>query len=135
MSKLDGHEVGNAIQHWNDFVIGGLGASGQFQLMPDQHITNKTIISFRVKKNDGSFFGHGELSHVYDSICQRENLAVGDCRRALIGQPVKYGDKSFIRIALGASDVRRFIEDGPDFTNDGRLIEIIEQVAREKQWN
>ncbi|MEO7986707.1 MAG: hypothetical protein ABI766_09245 [Gemmatimonadales bacterium] len=135
MSKLDGHEVGDAIRQWNEFVIGRLGASQQFQLMPDQHITNKTIVSFRVKKNDGSFFSHVELSRLYDSICQRDDLAIGDCRRALIGQPVKYGDKSFIRIALGASDVRQFIQDGTDFTKDGRLVEIVEEIARERQWN
>jgi hypothetical protein len=135
MSKLDGHEVNTAIQQWNEFVIAGIGASRQFQLMPDQHITNKTIVSFRVKKNEGGFFSHVELSQLYNSLCQRDDLAIGDCRRALVGQPVKYGDKSFIRIALGASDVRQFIENGPDFTNDGRLIDILEHVAREKQWN
>jgi hypothetical protein len=135
MSQLDGHRVSDAIQHWNEFVIGRIGASRRFYLMADQHLTNKTIVSFRVKKNDGSFFGHTDLSGLYDSICERDNLAIGDCRRALIGQPVKYGAKSFIRIALGASDVRHFVQHGPDFTNDGRLIEIIEQAAGEPQWN
>jgi hypothetical protein len=48
------------------------------------------------------------------------------------GQPVQYGEKSFIRLAIGAYTVRAFLEkDAVDLTNDYRLINIIEAVAQE----
>jgi hypothetical protein len=134
MSELDSYDVNNAIQRWNEFVIGRLGASRHFQLMPDQHITNKTIISFRVCDSHGKFLDHDELTKLYKYICRREDLQIGDCRQALIGQPVKYGDKSFIRVALGASDVRGFIQNDAGFAADQALIETIEETVESNRW-
>ena len=47
------------------------------------------------------------------------------------GQPVQYGDRSFIRLAIGAYAVRAFLEeDAIDLHNDYRTIEIIEEYAQ-----
>ena len=61
----------------------------------------------------------------------REGLNLDGFDRVFIGQPVRYGDRSFIRIALGASDVRRFVQQGPDFENDRQLIRLIESAIEE----
>ncbi len=128
MADLDLHTVNDVIQRWNEFVVTQLGQADSFQLMPDHQITNKTIVSFRVKRGNGDFLSHDELSWLYNTICQRRDLDFGQYDRVLFGQPVRYGDKSFIRIALGSSDVRRFVESGTDFENDRKLIQLIESV-------
>ena len=44
---------------------------------------------------------------------------------------VKYGDKSFIRLALGSSDLRSFAKDKTDFALDAVVIENIKSVVNE----
>ena len=51
--------------------------------------------------------------------------------KLLIGQPVKYRDKSFIRLALGSSDLRKFASDETDFSLDSIAIENIKSVVNE----
>jgi hypothetical protein len=53
-----------------------------------------------------------------------------DYDRVLFGQPVRYGNKSFIRIALGASDLRHFVVNGADYTCDDTLVSIIEETVK-----
>ena len=51
-------------------------------------------------------------------------------KRVFFGQPVAYGGKSFIRIAIGSNSIRKFLEVGEiDLNNDYRLIEILESYA------
>ncbi|MCO4791013.1 MAG: hypothetical protein KC437_03060, partial [Flavobacteriales bacterium] len=57
---------------------------------------------------------------------------IGGKDTVFFGQPVQYGEKSFIRLAIGAYTVRAFLEkDAVDLTNDYRLINIIEAVAQD----
>ena len=135
LAELDTYEVNLRIEEWNKLIVTALGESKYFQLMPGQNVTNKTIVSFRVKSGEDKYLGHQELSELYSSICQQKIDGMGMFDRVLFGQPVKYGDKSFIRIALGASDVRAFVNNGIDFTNDRRLIEIIENYTERQYWN
>ena len=93
--------------------------------MPGQEQTNKTIVSFRVRNDAGGFLTHEELTVLYRNICQKQVTEIDGFDRVLFGQPVKYGDKSFIRIALGASELCQFIKGDENYDNDGKLIDII----------
>ena len=54
--------VTTAVDRWNAFVISHLQLnSDYFELMPDQSITNRSIISFNVKHPDGSLLSDEKL--------------------------------------------------------------------------
>ena len=134
MSELDGYEINRRILEWNQHILKSLSSHPCFEMMPGQEETNNTIISFRVKRADGAFLSHDELRTLYQTICRSEHELTGR-KNILIGQPVKYGDRSFIRIALGASDVTRFVNDGLDLTADDELISRITGHVEELFWN
>ena len=48
--------VNDIIDRWNTLLSRTMMAHEEFELMPDQFRTNRTIISFRLKKN-GNYFG------------------------------------------------------------------------------
>ena len=131
LADLDSFRVNLAVRKWNDFVVGKLRTDSMFELMPGQEVTNKTIVSFRVKKGCGDYFSHSELRLLYNKICQTRFTNMQGFEKLLIGQPVKYGDKSFIRLALGSSDFRSFAKDETDFGLDAVVIENIKSVVNE----
>ncbi len=135
LAELDAYDVNIQIEQWNTFVVDSLAGSDCFQLMPGQEVTNKTIVSFRVKSESGQRLNHEQLAELYREICGGTVNGFNGYSRVLFGQPVKYGDRSFIRMALGASDLRRFVNDGFNGDNDRRLIEIIENYVKAKYWN
>ena len=114
------------IATWNAVVTDALSTSGTFALMPDQRRTNPSIISFQVRSQAGEL-DHDALVRLHRGVVTTEHQGLsGDLRRVFFGQPVRYGDRSFVRLALGAPTVRRFLEHGTDdFADDLRLIEII----------
>lgn len=127
-AELDTYAVNRQILQWNQYMVGRMRKSPYFELMPGQEDTNKTIISFRVKSKRG-YLCHAELAAMYKKLCTQSHDNLQNATRLLFGQPVKYGDQSFVRLALSSTDVRQFVRQGADYTNDDRLIEIIEKYV------
>lgn len=130
LSALDSYDLNETTKLWNDRVCERLALSSHFQLMPNQDVTNKSIISFRVKSSDGDFLSHEQLVSLYHDFCGEGKTVIGDFEQVLIGQPVKYGERSFIRLALGASSLREFVSQGFDFSNDEKLIDMLEELVK-----
>lgn len=76
---------------------------------------------------------HEELTVLYRGICRKQVTQIDGFDRVLFGQPVKYGDKSFIRIALGTSELHQFIKGSENYDNDEKLIEIIASSVAENR--
>jgi hypothetical protein len=128
--------VTQAIDNWNAFVISQLQINSDFfELMPDQQFTNRSIISFNVKHPDGSLLSDEELRKLYLKVCAEERDDFYDFKKIIIGQPVKYDNKSFIRLALGSYNVRMLIANEFDFKFDRRLINILVKEIKELFWN
>lgn len=118
-------EVRAMVTAWNNFITEQLSADEAFELMPDQNITNSTIISFRIKK-DGQYLDHLALKGLYKHIVTRGRLKGFPESRVAIGQPVAYGDRSFLRLAIGSRCIRQFIDrDETEFAIDAAVIELI----------
>lgn len=120
----------STIKQWNRQVVEALDQSGQFERLSDQERTNESIISFRVRNRSGQYLDHDQLAEVHRRMAATRHSLLDGYVKTLIGQPVAYGNGSFIRLAIGAHDVRRFVRDGFDFADDQRLIETMEQVSR-----
>ena len=99
--------------------------------MPDQLKTNMSIISFQVWVG-GRALNNAELKDLFKAIATSTHEGFKDgINKVFFGQPVQYGDKCFIRLAIGAYSVRSFLEvDAIDLHNDYRVIEIIEDYAK-----
>ena len=107
-----------------------LDDSPYFSLMPDQLKTNPSIISFQVWVS-GQALDHDQLKSLFEAVCTAKHTVFDDgvCQ-VFFGQPVAYGDQSFIRLAIGANSIRRFLElDNIDLKDDFRLIQILEDYA------
>ena len=116
------------IARWNSSVVDRLGRSSSFTLMPDQDRTNPSIISFQVQ-HQGQELGHDALVELHRSlVTSRHSGLTAGFDRFYIGQPVRYGDRSFIRLALGSPTVRAMAARGETvFDDDLAIIEIIER--------
>lgn len=123
-------ETEAVINTWSDQVMRRLDTSPYFELMPDQLKTNPSIISFQVWTRERAL-NHSELKTLFEVICTAEHEGFDDeIKRVFFGQPVAYGDKSFIRFAIGSYSIRRFLERGQiDLANDERLIELLEEYV------
>ena len=125
-----------AVDRWNAFIISQLQIkSSYFELMPDQQFTNRSIVSFNVKHPDGSLLSDEELRVLYLEICAKERNDFFDFKKIIIGQPVKYDNKSFIRLALGSYNVRMLIANDFDFQFDKKLISIIIKELKKLYWS
>ena len=125
-------QTDDIISRWALGVMSKLETSTSFKLMPDQLKNNMSIIPFQVWVNDRAL-DNDQLKALFKAITtSRHEGFMGGKDRVFFGQPVQYGDKSFIRLAIGAYTVRAFLEkDAVDLTNDYRLISIIEFFAKE----
>ena len=122
-------ETNAFIRRWNQIVTGRLALSDSFQLMPDMELTNDSIVSFMVLVN-GKALDNVDLQRLYDFLVTREHDGLEGYNRIFLGQPVQYGEKSFIRLSIGSYSVRNQLHNKRfEFNNDLRLIEIIEQSA------
>jgi hypothetical protein len=116
---------------WNALVTRELERRECFELIPDQNVTNPTIVSFRVKQ-DGRYLDKPALDTLF------RGLVLGRCdglrgfTRVNIGQPVNYGERSFIRIAIGANGIRTLLPLPPEerYLNDLTLIDVLERQVR-----
>ena len=125
-------QTDDIISRWAMGVMSKLETSPSFKLMPDQLKTNMSIISFQVWVNNRAL-DNDQLKALFKAITTSKHEGFIDGKdRVFFGQPVQYGDKSFIRLAIGAYTVRAFLEkDAVDLTNDYCLIRIIESFAQE----
>jgi hypothetical protein len=123
-------ETEEVINTWGAGVMKRLSESQYFELMPDQLKTNPSIISFQVWVNERAL-DHAQLKALFEAVCVDKHEGFSEeIKRVFFGQPVAYGGKSFIRIALGSNSIRKFLEVGDlDLNNDYRLIEILENYA------
>jgi hypothetical protein len=123
-------EESNAlIRRWNQVVTGRLAQSDTFQLMPNMELTNDSIVSFMVLVN-GKALNNSELKKLFDYLVLNEHEGLDGFNRVFLGQPVQYGDKSFIRLAIGSYSVRRqLLNRRFEPFNDLRMIEIIEETV------
>lgn len=124
-------EVSNAwIHNWNGVVSSRLEASDMFRIMPDMELTNNSIISFSIVV-DSHELTMDELKKMFENIVTSRHENLDGYDKVFIGQPVNYGDRAFLRLAIGSNCIRSFIAAGEfDAANDLRVVEIIEQTAR-----
>ena len=93
---------------------------------------NDSIISFRILKN-GRHLTHQELKYIHKEFL-RKSFDNKYFTRVNIGQPVQYGDKSFIRVAVGSKDIRDIKDRNPKerFAPDqillDELVKFIDEV-------
>lgn len=119
------------IHMWNDFVTKKLAQDHHFKLMPDTKKTNNSIVSFSVHQDDKEL-SFEELKNLFDKLVLNTHSCFVGFERVFIGQPVKYSDRSFIRLALGSYSIRQWVNNGAfDPTNDERLIELLVQIVRQ----
>jgi hypothetical protein len=113
---------------WNAIVIRELERRECFELIPNQNVTNPTIVSFRVKK-DGRYLDKPALDTLFRGLVLGRCDGLRDYTRVSIGQPVNYGERSFIRIAIGSHGIRTLLSLSPQerYLNDLRLIGILEE--------
>ena len=132
MEEYVSHDPADAnalIRRWNQVVIGRLAQSDTFRLMPDIELTNDSIVSFMVLSK-GKILNNIELKKLFNELILSRHEGLVDSDRVFIGQPVQYGEKSFIRLAIGSYSVRKQMENKKfDPRKDIRLIEIIEGVV------
>lgn len=117
------------IRRWNQVVTGRLAQSDYFQLMPNMELTNDSIVSFMVLV-DGNALDNVHLKKLFDYLVLNEHEGLQGFNRVFIGQPVQYGEKSFIRLAIGSYSIRRQLANKRFMPqNDLKLIEIIEKAV------
>ncbi len=119
--------VQEKIDAWRNAVFSFLQDREEFELMPYQENTNKTIISFRVKYK-GVYLDEQALKKLHYLTATKiyDNLGKGRSM-IFIGQPVTYfNDKSFLRVAIGSMNIRNFVKnDEVDFELDKKIIDIL----------
>jgi hypothetical protein len=126
-NQLEEGEAENKTNLWRNTVFSLLEKRSSFELMPHQEKTNKSIVSFRVLK-DGKYLNITQLKELYFSIVKGEYKGQYPFDHLTIGQPVSYGEKAFLRLAIGAKTTKQFVEENQTtFETDRLIIEIIEQ--------
>jgi len=131
LSEYKESEVIRVVSKWNNHVKDHMMAhSDVFELMSDQDKTNKSIISFRLKKN-GAYLSHSELKELYKKICLEGYKRMPEYDLITIGQPVAYAAGSFLRVALGSFNVRKLIDNEMDLNDDTRLLNALEEMLLE----
>lgn len=124
-------EVIRVVKIWNDAVQEYMATRPEvFELMEGQEVTNKSIISFRIKK-DGEYLDHKELKALYRKICLKGTDYMPEYKLVTTGQPVAYAAGSFLRLALGSYNVRKLINKELDLSEDIRLLKTIEALLNE----
>ena len=134
LRSIGQENIQKVITNWNKFVNEELSKYDEFILMPDQSKTNPTIISFQVKGKNGKL-NHQQMRSLFFSMVEDDHAGL-PTKRAFIGQPVAYGDKSFLRLAIGANNIVNIHNRGGDtFEIEKRIIAIIQQKLIEFESN
>ncbi|MEQ9188378.1 MAG: hypothetical protein RLP15_11630 [Cryomorphaceae bacterium] len=125
LSEYKESEVIRVVTKWNTHIHEYMNARlDVFELMSDQDKTNKSIISFRIKKN-GAYLSHDELKNLYKRICLEGYKWMPKYELITIGQPVAYAAGSFLRLALGSFNVRKLIDRELDLRDDTQLLDTL----------
>lgn len=136
-NKIQPSLIQEKINNWRRVVINLLKEKNEVELMPLQENTNKTIISFRLKHNE-VYLNEQKLRklHYLTTTKEYDNLGEG-FSMVFIGQPVTYyNDKSFLRLAIGSMDIRKFVEDDEkDFAIDKRIVDILINTLKTEYEN
>ena len=107
-------QTDDIITRWATGVMARLEDSEYFQLMPDQLKTNMSIISFQVWVGGRALY-NAQLKELFKAIATSQHEGFKDgINKVFFGQPVQYGDRSFIRLAIGAYTVRILEKDAID---------------------
>lgn len=130
LANYSEREVTYAISNWNKHVKEYLMSKPMFSIMVDQDVTNRSIISFKIKK-DGKTLSNDQLKKVYEHLCTHGNKYFPIYERISTGQPVAYESYSFLRVALGSTNIRKLIDENHDLSDDYKLIDVIEQITNE----
>lgn len=122
-------ETDALIRRWNRVVVGRLALSDRFGMMPDIELTNDSIISFTVSAG-GAELDYDQLKRLFDTLVLSTHQGFNGFDRVFLGQPVRYGSRSFIRLALGSYSIRKMMgPSGFDPFNDLHLVDLIEATA------
>lgn len=134
LRSIGQENISKVISNWNRFVNNELSKYDEFILMPDQTKTNPSIISFQVKGENGRL-NHQEMRSLFFSMVEKNHTGL-PTERVFIGQPVAYGDKSFLRLAIGADNIVNIHNRGGDtFEIEKRIIAIIKEKLIEFESN
>jgi len=113
------------IKLWRKIIVERMQQIPEFELMPNQKDTNGTIISFRLKV-DKNYMNHEDLKKIFHSVVTTDHSSNYGFKRLFIGQPVSYQNQSFLRLAIGAKNIREFVESNEvDFELDKSILTII----------
>ena len=129
---LSREKIDHAISEWNNVVSASISNRPELELMPDQSETNDSIISFRIRNANGYFDGVA-IKQLFDRLTLGSWQEELGHERLFIGQPVCYGEKWFIRVALGSRSARVAVASGASWSTDEQMVELIANVARKMQ--
>lgn len=132
LNQIKTGEVIKTVEKWHKSVLAEMAKyEVLFELMPDSKRTNKSIIPFRLKETNGAFFSEEKLKAFYEHFISKSyNGFEGKYNRVALGQPVKYGGISFIRLALGSYNIRQILNGNHSLRDDIKLIQIIAEEAK-----
>jgi hypothetical protein len=130
LDKLGEERIYRTISDWNEKITEAINKSTFFELMPDTKLTNKSIISFRIKYKD-HYFDDDDLQSFYMAIVSKEFTLTDKRIKLFIGQPVQYQNGSFLRLAIGSYDIRQYVKTATvNYTNDLAIIRILEEEVK-----
>ncbi|NOG44964.1 MAG: hypothetical protein HND50_07020 [Calditrichaeota bacterium] len=132
LDKIGEEGTYSTILNWNKEMMKAIDKSDYLEPMPDMDLTNKSIISFRVK-NGEHYFDNTELKSLFINVVTAKHGKIKGHDKIFIGQPVKYDSGSFIRLAIGSYTVRQYIKtQNNDYKDDLEIIRIIENEAKKR---
>ncbi|NBC24508.1 MAG: hypothetical protein GVX78_02715, partial [Bacteroidetes bacterium] len=115
------------IRSWYNLISDLIDKSPFFEPMPDQEQTNSTIVSFRLRYPDGSYLSYDDLKELHQSCMYKKDLNfTPPYDHFTMGQAVSYSQGAFIRLAIGAYDIRQLLEK-PSWANDQLIFQIISE--------
>ena len=133
MRRIDSRDLDQILRmvdRWHECITSMIRSkSDAFSLMPDGDLTNKTIISFKVKKSNGDYFEDEDHRILFEYLADNTFEELGN-KNLIIGQPVSYDSESFIRLAIGSYNIRSFLKDGLNPEFEKSIIDIIYRSAR-----
>lgn len=127
-------EITHAIFSWNKYVCDALAQSEYFEIITDQRKTNRSIISFKIKKS-GKMLSINQLKEVYSELLLNSHLYQDKFKGISIGQPVEYENLCFLRFALGSRNIRNLIDSDLDFSNDQLIIDVLSQIVEKLNFD
>ncbi len=126
---LSREKIDRAIFEWNAVVSAAIEKTPELEMMPDQSETNDSIISFRIRSAEGHFDG-AAIKQLFGLLTLGNWQAELGHERLFVGQPVCYGEKWFLRVALGSRCARIAAASGSSWATDERMVELIANTAK-----